>query len=293
MSQEFSSIMQDFYDLPDPRDDLNRKHTAADIVAIAICAVISGADGWNEVERFGKSRLKWLETFLVLPNGIPSHDTFRRFFLLLDPDAFSQRFISWTKKVANVSKGEIIAIDGKTLRRTYQDQGKDPLHMISAWATDAGMSMGQVRESSKSNEITAIPKLLEILSIEKCLVTIDAMGCQKEIAKKIVSKKAGYVLAVKGNQGKLHEQIQEFFDDAIKLAFQDMVYEKIQTLEKDHGRTEQRTYYLVAELDWLEGRRSWGGLKAVGMVISKTRFIGFSMSPFAKINQENAKITPR
>lgn len=274
MDRKFSSIMQDFYDLPDPRDDLNRKHLATDIVAITICGVISGAEGWNEIERFGKNRKGWLESFLLRPNGIPSHDTFRRFFLLLDPDAFSRRFLGWTRKVSQITDGEVVAIDGKTLRRTYQDQGQDALHMISAWATHAGMSMGQVRESTKSNEITAIPKLLDLLSLENCLVTIDAMDCQKEIAKKIVSKKAGYVLAVKGNQGKLHEQIREFFEDSIRLGFQDVVYEKVQTIEKDHGRTEERTYYMVTELDWLEGKDSWVGLKAVGMVISKVKAKG-------------------
>jgi len=270
MTSGSSSIMQDFYDLPDPRDDMNKKHHASDIVAITICAVISGADGWNEIERFAQNRHKWFSTFLLLPNGIPSHDTFRRFFLLLDPDMFARRFVSWTKKVAKVTHGEVVAIDGKTLRRTHDgDQG--PLHMISAWATEAGMSLGQVPESAKSNEITAIPKLLETLSIEGCLITIDAMGCQKEIAKKIVSMKADYILALKGNQRSLHEQVLEFFAYCVKENFRDMDFEKVRTIEKDHGRTEERTYYLVSDIDWLDGRKKWSGLKSIGMVISKVK----------------------
>jgi len=273
MNSGSSSIMQDFYDLPDPRDDMNKKHLAADIVAMTICGVISGADGWNEIERFAINRLKWFSTFLVLPNGIPSHDTFRRFFLLLNPDMFARRFVSWTKKVAQVTKGEVVAIDGKTLRRSH-DVDQDPLHMISAWATEAGMSLGQIPESAKSNEITAIPKLLDTLSIEGCLVTIDAMGCQKEIAKKIVSMRAGYVLALKGNQGSLHEQVRDFLDYSLKENFQDVAFEKVRTMEKDHGRTEERTYYLVSDIDWLEGRKNWPGLKSVGMVVSKVKHKG-------------------
>jgi len=249
--------------------EINRKHLLIDILMITVCAVLAGAHGWEDIENWGIEKEKWLRKFLKLPFGIPCHDVFRDLFMRLHPEEFGKAFLSWMSSVRKRTKGEIIPLDGKTMRRSFdRASGKTPFHLVSAWASDNGLVLGQMAVDGKSNEITAIPRLLELLDINDCIVTIDAMGCQTEIAKKIVDLNGDYVLAVKDNQPKLHEELKDFFDFAEKAKFADLKYEVFQTVEKDHGRIETRTYYLVADLDWLSVRSKWANLNSVGMVVS-------------------------
>ena len=198
------SILDHFDDLDDPRVERTRRHQLVDILAIAICAAICGADSWVHVELFGRSKLEWFQTFLELPNGVPSHDTFGDVFARLDPAQFQNCFVSWTQAIAELLPGEVVAIDGKTARRSYDRAGsKGAMHLVSAWATQNTLTLGQVRTAEKSNEITAIPQLLDLLDLHGCIVTIDAMGCQREIAQQITDGGANYVLAVKENQGQV------------------------------------------------------------------------------------------
>ena len=200
------SVLDHFADLDDPRVERTRRHKLVDIIAIAICAIICGADSWVHVELFGRSKLEWFQTFLELPNGVPSHDTFGDVFARLDPEQFQSCFMAWTQAIAELLPEEVVAIDGKTARRSHDCAGgKGAMHLVSAWATQNTLTLGQVRTAEKSNEITAIPQLLDLLDLQGCIVTIDAMGCQREIAQQIVDGGADYVLAVKENQGQLHE----------------------------------------------------------------------------------------
>ena len=205
-NQGFGAIGEHFGDLKDPRVDRTKRHWLPDIIAVTLCAVICGADNWVEIEDFGNAKYSWLKKFLSLPNGIPSHDTFGRVFAMLASDKFAECFMSWVRTVSELTKGQVVAIDGKTLRRSHDKvNGKSALHMVSAWASENHLVLGQVQVSDHSNEITAIPKLLRLLELSGCIVTIDAMGCQKEIAEQIVEGGAEYVLAVKANQRKLYE----------------------------------------------------------------------------------------
>jgi len=209
------SIAHHFADLTDPRIDRSRLHELLDIIAIAICAVVAGADSWDDIEDFGNAKVAWLSTFLDLPNGIPSHDTFRRLFERLDPDQFQRGFLGWIEALHEATERQVIAIDGKTLRRSFdRAKGKSALHMVHAWATANQLLLGQVAVDEKSNEITAIPKLLKMLSISGAIVTIDAMGCQKEIARAIGDREADYILALKANHEHLFEQVVAFWDGA-------------------------------------------------------------------------------
>jgi hypothetical protein len=207
-SPSVTHLTQHFSNLTDPRVERTKEHLLLDIVVIAICAILAGADGWVAVEVFGHAKEKWLRTFLELPNGIPSHDTFGRVFAALDPFEFQQSFLSWIEAVSERLKGEIVAVDGKTLRRSHdKGLGQNAIHMVSAWATGQRLVLGQRKIDDKSNEITALPELLRVLALEGCIVTVDALGCQTDIAETIVNQGAEYVLAVKENQGKLHEDL--------------------------------------------------------------------------------------
>jgi predicted transposase YbfD/YdcC len=209
-----AAIEHHFSDLKDPRLDRTKLHKLLDILVIAICAVICGADSWEDVEDFGHAKLEWLKTFLELPNGIPSHDTFNRVFARLDPHQFRAGFIDWITSVSVVTRGQVIAIDGKVLRRSHeQGIGKAAIDMVSAWASTNRLVLGQTQVDDKSNEITAIPELLRMLEVGGCIVTIDAIGCQTEIAEQIVDKNADYVLALKENQGRLYEDVARLFED--------------------------------------------------------------------------------
>jgi len=265
-----AKISEHFSSLKDPRIQLKTRHKLIDIIIITICAVICGADDWIEVVDYAKAKHDWLKTFLELPHGIPSHDTFGRVFSLLRPEDFERCFISWIHAVFKITDGQTVAIDGKTLRRSHgRSSNKAPIHMVGAWAAQNGLTLGQVKTEDKSNEITAIPELLKLLELKGCIVTIDAMGCHKEIARQICDKEADYVLALKGNQGTLRKDIELFFEDAQQCNFKDIPHESYQTTDGGHGRVEVRRYVTVSDLDWLEDRAKWKNLNLIGMVHSE------------------------
>lgn len=262
-----SSIEQFFSDLDDPRAKRNQRHQMVDILSIAICAIICGAEYWTEVEEFGVEAEEWLQTFLELPHGIPSHDTFNDFFRLLNPLKFEAAFIDWTKHIAKLTQGEVVSIDGKTLRGSHdQSNGRRAIHMVSAYATTNQLILGQLKTAEKSNEITAIPELIRVLDLEGAVVTIDAMGCQKEIAATIRESKADYILALKENHASLYEGVDSYFSDK-ELLDSTICYES--ELELDHGRLERRRCFVTNDIDWLYQRRQWKGLKTIVAVESK------------------------
>jgi len=272
------SIAHHFADLTDPRIDRSRLHELLDIIAIAICAVVAGADSWDDIEDFGNAKLAWLSTFLDLPNGIPSHDTFRRLFERLDPEEFQKGFLCWIEALHEATERQVIAIDGKTLRRSFdRAKGKSALHLVHAWSTANHLLLGQVAVDQKSNEITAIPKLLKMLSISGAIVTIDAMGCQKEIARTIRDRKADYILALKANHERLFEQVVGFWDRACARLMKGPDFGYHREWSEGHGRDEFRRCWATSDLSWLEGREEWKDLKSVVMVESE-RFIGDKLS---------------
>jgi predicted transposase YbfD/YdcC len=267
-----------FADLPDPRIDRCKRHQLLDVVTIALCAVICGADTWVDVAEFGRSKDAWLRTFLALPGGIPSHDTFGRVFAALDPRAFETAFLGWVQALAAATTGQVVAIDGKTLRRSHDRiNGKGPLHLVSAWASANHLVLGQVAVDEKSNEITAIPALLDALAVAGCTVTIDAMGCQREIAAKILAREADYVLAVKDNQPTLHELIAFQFARGRETDFAGMVHTFHETIEKHHGRIELRRCWATddpAVIAWLDPKGAWPGLRSVVAIEAERRLPG-------------------
>lgn len=273
--QSSSSLLEHFKTLEDPRAEHLLEHQLLDIIGLAICAVICGADTWVDIEGYGKAKEAWLREFLALPNGIPSHDTIARLFAALDPEALQTCFLSWVKAVAQLSDGEVIAIDGKTLRHSYDQGGnKGAIHMVSAWATQNRLVLGQVKVDEKSNEITAIPKLLKVLDLNGCIVTIDAMGAQKEIAEQIIEAGGDYILSLKGNQGNLHEDVEQLFEWARKVEFKNIPHEFHQTLDGGHGRIEIRRHWLLDGVEHLIDAHLWAGLKRVGLVESERRIPG-------------------
>ncbi len=264
------TIGDHFSVLADPRMVNKSDHKLLDIIVITICAVICGADTFTEIEDYGVAKYDWFTRFLDLPNGIPSHDTFGRVFSILNPEDFQNCFQEWIKTVASVTSGEIIAIDGKTLRRSHdRANNKSAIHMINAWACHNRLCIGQYKTDEKSNEITAIPKLLEILELSGCIVTIDAMGCQKQIAEQIVEKGADYVLALKANHENLHKDVKLYFDEAIQYGIEDYDIEFCETIDGDHGRIETRRCYVCSAIDWLDNTKHWKGLKSIVMVESE------------------------
>jgi len=270
MPEKPPTIVEHFSSLTDPRIRLKTKHKLIDIIVITVCATICGADDWTEIETYGNLKQGWLKEFLELPNGIPSHDTFGRVFSLISSDEFQRCFLSWVHAVFTVTDGQVVAIDGKTLRHSYdRSNNKSAIHMVSAWASKNGITLGQVKTDEKSNEITAIPELLSLLEIKGCIVTIDAMGCQKKIAEDIVDKGGDYVLGLKGNQGTLRADVELFFLDAIENKFEDIDVDYHETVDGDHGRVEIRRHWAVSDIDWLYQKRDWKGLKTIGMVESE------------------------
>ena len=276
-SSDTSPLTEHFGNLVDPRIDRTKRHKLMDILIIALCGAIAGADSWVDVEAFGQRKEEWLREMLELPNGIPSHDTFGRVFAQLDAEQFERCFTQWVLAVSKVLHGEVVAIDGKTVRRSHDRYiGKDAIHMVSAWACASGVALGQTKVDGHSNEIPAIPRLLEMLQVEGCIVTIDAMGCQREIAAKILDEGADYVLAVKGNQGHLHESIRDLFDVVRTPGFDGLGHTYHETLNAGHGRIETRRCWAVSGAEGVsyvdEGGR-WPGLATLVLVESE-RHVG-------------------
>ncbi len=263
------SLVFHFSIIEDPRIDRGKVHALSDILVISVCAMLCGAEHFVDFEEFGHAKEDFLRSFLELPHGIPSHDTFRRVFALLDPQQFATCFRQWTEGLRQAIGAEIVAIDGKTLRRSHdRAKGKEPIHMVSAWARENGLVLGQVKVEEKSNEITAIPELLRALKLAGCIVTIDAMGCQTKIASEICAAKADYVLALKGNQSTLHEEVKSFLEDAQAGGFPKIAHDFLETSERGHGRVETRRYWITADIAWLTHHGHWEKLRTVGMVES-------------------------
>lgn len=267
-------LVECFEGLPDPRVDRTRAHNFIDILVIGLCSALVGGESFSDMERFGRLREDWLRGFLELPGGIPSHDTFNRVFSALDPHAFMECFGQWVRGICPNMSDEVVAIDGKALRRAVNEGGTIP-YVVSAWASTNGLVLGQRKVDEKSNEITAVPLLLDALKLKGAIVTLDAMGCQKDIAARIIGKHADYVLALKGNHATVHLEVKEFLDQAVppcatvcadtadarKMDFH-------QTIEKAHGRVETRRYWQSTDIDWFEDKALWKGLKSFGMVES-------------------------
>jgi len=251
-----------FAELDDPRDS-NARHNLTEILVIAFCAMLCGAEDCSDMARFGRAKESFLRQFLRLPHGIPSHDTFSRLFRLLDPAQFQACFLRFMQQFAAVASG-VVAIDGKTLRRSFDRASKtSPLHLVSAWAADARLVLGQVATAEKSNEITAVPVLLEMLSLQGCIVTVDALNCQRATAAKVLERGGDYVLALKGNQGTLHEDVSLYLDDpAVEPRLQ-----RCRTVDGDHGRIETREALVCSDIGWLQQRHAWPGLAAIGKVV--------------------------
>jgi predicted transposase YbfD/YdcC len=269
------SIAKHFAKLKDPRRAHRRLHLLQDIIVIALCAVLAGAQDWQEIETFGRKRRAWLKRFLKLPKGIPSHDTFERVFDRLDPHVFQACFREWVQAVQQALGIKQVAIDGKTLRGSGSAQ-LGPLHLVSAWATAQRLSLGQVAVDEKSNEITAIPALLNLLDVHGAIVTIDAMGCQKTIAQKIIDQGGDYIFTVKGNQKHLLADIQKSFRDACEMNFAGMEHDTYETQERGHGREEYRCYSVLQHTAGLRNADDWAGLTTIGMCYSQRTIHGVS-----------------
>jgi predicted transposase YbfD/YdcC len=273
MAQPHLTIKKHFRKLKDPRRSHGRRHLLMDIMVIAICAVICGCDDWQQVATFGRERRDWLQSFLELPNGIPSHDTFERVFDRLHPEAFQACFRDWMHALSAALPIEQIAIDGKTLRGSATSK-LGALHLVSAWATANQLTLGQIAVADKSNEITAIPKLLELLDLQGALVTMDAMGCQKDIAAKIRERGGDYVLAVKDNQPTLLEDIQTCFSTAFDTDFAGLTYDQYETEDQGHGRVEKRHYTIMIDPPGLRQAHLWQDVRVIGICVSERTLTG-------------------
>lgn len=272
------SLFDTLSQVPDPRLDRTKLHQLVDILVIAVCATICAAETWEEIAEFGQAKESWFRKFLSPPNGIPSHDTFRRVFLRLNPRKLQEAFLGWVRSVAAVTEGEVVAIDGKQVRGARTADGKEGLRMVSAWACEQRLVLGQLKTEEKSNEITAIPVLLELLELKGCIVTVDAMGCQREVAAQIIAQEADYVLSLKGNQGLLHEEVAEYFAWAERTNFKDLEYDYCATLEKDHGRIEGRRCWVTQDIDWFTEKAEWAGLGSFIMVEAEREVVGKAAS---------------
>jgi predicted transposase YbfD/YdcC len=273
-----TSLLEYFETLPDPRVERTRAHLLIDIVGIAICAVVSGAEGFTDIERYGRAKHQWLSTFLELPHGIPSHDTFGRLFAALDPSAFHQCFLGWVSQLSQMVSGMLVAIDGKTIRGSYDTAlDRSALHMVSAWASANRIVLGQQAVDSKSNEITAIPELLAMLHLDAATVTIDAMGCQTAIVKTIIDKNAEYVVALKENQPTLYQQTVDLFDERLAAGKTLPSAEFCQQTDGGHGRVEVRRCWTANVAERWAVTAEWAGLRTVAL-IERERHIGSEIS---------------
>jgi predicted transposase YbfD/YdcC len=264
-------MLQKYFETIEDRRQAGKvKHNMLEVIIMTICAVVSGCENWEDIADFCRVKESWFreKLGLELKNGIASHDTIQRIFAIIKPKELEKRFIGWMKAVATLTKGEFVNVDGKTVRGS-RDESEHVIHMVSAWANKNQLVLGQVRTDEKSNEITAIPELLTLLELKGCIVTIDAMGCQKDIAEKIVDTGAGYVLALKENHPMLYDDVRVYFEAALREETFYKDVKKSSTLEKGHGRIEKRCYYLTTEIDWLPDLPAWKGLKAIAMAHSK------------------------
>ena len=262
-----ADIHEHFAALVDPRIERNKLHDLMDIVILVICALISGADGWEAIEDFGKTKLDWLRRFARFTNGVPSHDCIANVVSRLSVKGFQECFVNWTGATMAATGGEVIAVDGKTASGSQdRKHGRKALHMVSAWASANRLVLGQQATEEKSNEITAIPKLLELRELAGCIVTLDAMGCQREIAAQIVAQGGDYVLGLKGNQSTMQEAVEDYFDVAASVDFEGVEHDFIEELDKDHGRLEVRRYWITEDLRTLPNTEQWKGLRSIGMV---------------------------
>jgi predicted transposase YbfD/YdcC len=262
---EIISLITTLEEVPDPRVDRSKDHDLVDLLVIGLCTILVGGDSFYDMEEFAEVRLSWLKTFLRLRNGAPSHDTFNRVFQALDEQQLADSLSRWTQSVRTVLGGEVVALDGKSVRRAL-NRGEDFRVIVSAWATESGLLLGQRKVRDKSNEITVMPELLQALELAGCIVTADAMHCQKNIAKEIIEADADYVLALKGNQGTAFTEVKSFLDDAVSRADKALVH--LETVEKGHGRHETRRYWQTEQIAWYADRGQWEGLRSVGLVES-------------------------
>ena len=269
------NITKCFTKVTDPRIERSKRHKLIDIILLAICGVICGADSWVDIEMYGKAKKEWLKTFLELPNGIPSHDTFGRVFAAIDPDEFEKSFRDWVQTIHELTRGQVIALDGKQLRGSQESEtGRSAIYMVSAWASENQLVLGQQKVADKSNEITAIPKLLKILEINGCIVTIDAIGTQTKIAEMILERGGDYLLAVKENQGRLFEDMQYIFEVDKQYDFKDAPYQYAKTVNKNHGRIEIRQCWAISDPEYLSSIREkgrWPGLKSLIRIESERK----------------------
>lgn len=265
------SFIKHFSQIEDPRIEKKCDHKLIDIIVITVCATICRCDeSWEQIVEFAEIREEWLRKFLELPNGIPSHDTFRRVFLLLDPFELQKYFCEWAESFREKIHGETIAIDGKSSRGSKDTKlGTKAVHTVSAWANENQIVLGQIKVAEKSNEITAIPDLLDLLDVAGCTVTIDAMGAQKKIVEKIIDSKADYTIGLKGNQSTLLEDAKTYVDDQLNNKITDTSYQVKDTTDADHGRIEERKFHLFSDIDWLEQKPEWKGISSIGVVDSR------------------------
>lgn len=280
--QPFASLEECFGDMPDPRVEGRCDHMLVEVLLIAICAILCGAESWSEVEEFGNAKEAWLKQYLTLAAGIPSHDTFSRIFRLLNAAEFQRRFMRWVEAHFTVPTGQVIAVDGKTVRGSRDTfHGQDAIHLVSAWASESGVLLGQRKVDAKSNEMTAIPELLKLLFIKGCIVTVDALNCQKAIAQTIIDQQADYVFALKANHPQLHQDVVEWFAWAQARDFRDVPHSFHQTVNKGHGRLEIRRCWAIhdplalASMGYYEG---WAGLRSVVMVQRERRIASNSQT---------------
>jgi len=267
-----SDFISHFETIPEPRIERCRQHELLDILFLSISAILCGADGWEEIEDFGRAKLDWLRRYFPYKKGIPKHDTIARVLSRLDPEALQKSFISWVNSACELTNGEVIAIDGKTVRRSFKKgDRKSAIHMVSAWACQNNLVLGQQKVNEKSNEITAIPALLELLEVKGCIITIDAMGCQTAIAEKIVAQGADYVLALKGNQGELNDEVKQLFAQKENSELKEQSVEEV---DSGHGRIEtRRCRQIQVNKKWLTNSVRWKNLRTI-IEIQSTREIG-------------------
>ena len=269
------TLLDHFTNLTDPRIDRTKDHKLIDIIAIAICGMLCGADNWVAMEQYGHAKKEWLKQFLELPNGIPSHDTISRVFARLDPKEFEQCFRDWVKTISELIPGEIISIDGKTVKHSgSKSQGKKAIHIVNAWACEQRLVLAQVKVKNKSNEITAIPELIEVLELSGCLVTIDAIGTQTKIARLIQDNGADYCLTLKENQPNLFQEVVNLFDQAEATDWSGVEHDFHRTINKGHGRTEIRRHWTMPVTELFFDESKWAGLQSVGLIESVRKIDG-------------------